>query len=62
MFDFTGARVTRSVHESRERLGQEYLDVIQIHDIEFAPDLSILTSETLPALRSLQVGLLLKPP
>lgn len=53
-FDFSASKVTRSVYESLERLGQEYLDVIQVHDIEFAPDLSILTSETLPALQRLQ--------
>ena len=34
-FDFSAERVTASVHESLERLGLEYLDVVQAHDVEF---------------------------
>eukprot|EP00041_Stephanoeca_diplocostata_P015474 m.295682 g.295682 ORF g.295682 m.295682 type:complete len:265 (+) comp20045_c0_seq1:133-927(+) len=50
MFDFSAERVTRSVDESLERLGLEYIDVIQIHDPEFAPNIDIIINETLPAL------------
>ena len=52
-FDFTGARVKRSVHESLARLGVDHLDLVQCHDIEFA-DLEQVVDETLPALRELQ--------
>ena len=52
-FDFSAERVTRSVDESLERMGLEYLDIIQCHDIEFG-DLDQVVNETLPALRRLQ--------
>lgn len=52
-FDFTGARVKRSVHESMARLGVDHLDLVQCHDIEFG-DLGQIIEETLPALRELQ--------
>lgn len=54
MFDFTARRVTQSVYESMERLGLAYLDCIQVHDPEFAPDLNIVLHETLPALQRLK--------
>jgi L-galactose dehydrogenase len=49
-FDFSAARVTRSVDESLARLGMEYVDLIQCHDIEFG-DLKQIVAETIPALR-----------
>lgn len=49
-FDFTPARVTRSVDESLARLGVSHVDLIQCHDIEFG-DLSQIVNETIPALR-----------
>ncbi|HVX84728.1 MAG TPA: aldo/keto reductase [Phycisphaerae bacterium] len=49
-FDFSAERVTRSVEESLERLGVDYVDVIQCHDVEFG-DLRQIVEETLPALR-----------
>lgn len=52
-FDFSAARVTASVDESLARLGVEYLDLIQCHDIEFG-DLDQIVNETLPTLRALQ--------
>lgn len=54
MFDFTARRVTQSVYESMARLGVTYIDCVQVHDPEFAPDLSIIIHETLPALQSLK--------
>lgn len=54
-FDFTAARVTRSVHESLRRLGTDHFDLIQCHDIEFG-DLDRIAGETLPALRELQAA------
>jgi L-galactose dehydrogenase len=52
-FDFSAARVTASVDDSLARLGVDYVDLIQCHDIEFA-DLDQVVSETIPALRRLQ--------
>jgi aryl-alcohol dehydrogenase-like predicted oxidoreductase len=52
-FDFSAARVTASVDESLARLGVDYVDIIQCHDIEFV-DLDQIVHETLPALRELQ--------
>ncbi|MFF1870219.1 aldo/keto reductase [Kitasatospora herbaricolor] len=52
-FDFSARQVRRSVTESLRRLGTDHLDLIQCHDIEFAPPDQIV-EETLPALRRLQ--------
>lgn len=52
-FDFSAARVTRSLDESCARLGVDYIDLLQCHDIEFA-DLNQIVDETLPALVKLR--------
>lgn len=52
-FDFSAARVTRSVEESLQRLGVDHIDLIQCHDIEFG-SLDQVVTETLPALRRLR--------
>ena len=49
VFDFSAARVTRSLDESCARLGVDYIDLLHCHDIEFA-DLDQIVNETLPAL------------
>src|SRR5688572_29445709 len=36
VFDFSAARITRSLDESCQRLGVDYVDLLQCHDIEFA--------------------------
>ncbi|HEY8993508.1 MAG TPA: aldo/keto reductase [Lacunisphaera sp.] len=51
-FDFSAARVTRSLDESCARLGVDYIDLLQCHDIEFA-NLDQIVNETLPALVTL---------
>lgn len=38
MFDFSAERTARSVDESLQRTGLEYIDLIQVHDPEFAPN------------------------
>ncbi len=48
-FDFSAARVERSLDESSARLGVDHIDLLQCHDIEFA-DLGQIVDETLPAL------------
>ena len=56
-YDYSGARTERSLRESLDRLGVDYVDLIQCHDIEFADHRQIL-HETLPALhRMKQKGL-----
>lgn len=52
-FDFSAARVTRSLDESCARLGVDYIDLLQCHDIEFA-SIDQIVDETLPALRALK--------
>ncbi|KAH8403406.1 hypothetical protein KR215_003679 [Drosophila sulfurigaster] len=53
MFDFSAKKTRESVEKSLQLLGLDYVDVIQIHDIEFAPDLDIVLNETLPTLEQL---------
>ena len=48
-WDYSAPRVTRSVYESMERLNIDYIDLINVHDIEFS-DLRQVAEETLPAL------------
>lgn len=54
-FDFSAARVTRSLDESCARLGVDYIDLLQCHDIEFA-ELDQIVNETLPALVKLRAA------
>lgn len=52
-WDYSGRRATESVYESMGRLGVDYIDLINVHDIEFA-DLHQVVEETLPALVELR--------
>lgn len=52
-FDFSASRVLDSVDESLTRLGVDYVDIIQAHDIEYS-DLTQVIEETIPALRQVQ--------
>lgn len=52
-WDYSGRRATESVYESMERLHVDYIDLINVHDIEFA-DLNQVVNETLPALVALR--------
>ena len=52
-YDYSAQRVIASVDESLQRLGVDFIDVIQCHDIEFTTPEQIL-NETLPALRHVQ--------
>lgn len=54
MFDFSAERTLQSVDESLQRMGLDYVDIIQVHDMEFAPSLDIIINETLPALQKVQ--------
>lgn len=52
-FDFSPARVARSINESLARLRLDYVDILLCHDIEFV-EMDRIVSETLPALRKVQ--------
>ncbi len=52
-WDYSARRATESVYESMERLHIDYIDLINVHDIEFA-DLRQVVEETLPALVALR--------
>ncbi|MBQ6063295.1 MAG: aldo/keto reductase [Prevotella sp.] len=52
-WDYSARRATESVYESMERLNIDYIDLINVHDIEFA-DLRQVVDETLPTLVALR--------
>ena len=52
-WDYSAERVTKSVYESMERLHIDYIDIINVHDVEFA-DKNQIVDETLPALVKLR--------
>lgn len=52
-WDYSAKKATESVYESMERLNVDYIDLINVHDIEFA-DLEQVCKETLPALVELR--------
>ena len=57
-WDYSARRVTDSVYESMERLGIDFIDLINVHDIEFQAalpgGLQKVVDETLPALFELR--------
>ncbi len=57
-WDYSAQRAKESVYESLERLHVDYIDVIQVHDIEFQSHLpgglQKVVDETLPALHALK--------
>ena len=52
-FDFSAKRVIASMDESLRRLQTDYVDLFQVHDLEFG-DAQQIVDETIPALRQLQ--------
>ena len=52
-FDFSATRVLTSMDESLRRLQTDYVDLFQVHDVEFG-DVRQIVDETIPALRLLQ--------
>ena len=52
-FDFSAKRVIASIDESLLRLHTDYIDLFQLHDVEFG-DVQQIIHETLPALLQLQ--------
>lgn len=57
-WDYSAERVTASVYESMERLNIDFIDLINVHDVEFQGDLpgglQKVVDETLPALVKLR--------
>ncbi|WP_028908075.1 aldo/keto reductase [Xylanibacter ruminicola] len=57
-WDYSAKRAQESVYESMERLNVDYIDLINVHDIEFQSDmeggLQLIVDETLPALVELR--------
>ena len=57
-WDYSAQRATESVYESMERLGVDFIDLINVHDIEFQAalpgGLQKVVDETLPALVELK--------
>jgi L-galactose dehydrogenase len=53
VFDFSGARTLASIDESLARLRTSYVDLLQVHDVEFG-DIDQIIHETIPALRAIQ--------
>ena len=54
MFDFSSTRILQSAEESLSRLNLPYVDLLQIHDVEFAPSVDMIVNESLPALQKLK--------
>jgi L-galactose dehydrogenase len=52
-FDFSARGVRTSVENSLKRLHTDYLDLLQVHDVEFGSFEQII-NETLPAIRRMQ--------
>lgn len=54
-FDYSAARTRDSFRQSLDRLGVDYLDLVQCHDIEFA-DHDQIVNETLPVLHEFKAA------
>lgn len=52
-FDFSYNRILKSIDESLTRLKTEYVDVLQLHDIEFV-DKSQILNEAIPAVQKIK--------
>jgi L-galactose dehydrogenase len=52
-WDYSASRVVKSLEESLSRLNTDFIDLINVHDIEFS-DLNQVIHETLPALLKLK--------
>lgn len=52
--DYSAARVTKSIDESLERLQTDYVDLLQVHDVEMIANPDQIIEETVPALRKIQ--------
>ena len=53
-FDYSASKTKDSVLESLRCMKLNHIDLIQIHDVEFAPSLKYLLTETIPCLVELK--------
>ena len=53
-FNFSAARIERSLDESQRRLGVDHVDIFQLHDIEFGRPVEQVIKESLPLLARLK--------
>jgi len=51
-FDFSASAVLKNVENSLKLLGIPYLDIIQVHDVEFSLNIDQIINETIPTLES----------
>lgn len=54
MFNHTAEKAVQSIEESLQRLKLDYVDLLQVHDVEFALSIDQVIDETLPALQILK--------
>jgi L-galactose dehydrogenase len=52
-FDFSAKRITASIDESLKRLRTDWIDIFQVHDVEYGKNKQIL-DETIPAMQKLK--------
>jgi L-galactose dehydrogenase len=52
-FDYSARRIRASIEESLRRLHTDYVDLYQVHDVEYG-NIEQIVGETLPTLRALQ--------
>ena len=52
-WNYSARKATESVYESMKRLNVDYIDIINVHDVEFS-DMNQVVNETLPALVELR--------
>lgn len=50
MFDYSADKARESVKRSLERLQLDRVDILQVHDVDAAPNLDIVLNETIPVL------------
>ncbi|XP_072401192.1 uncharacterized protein [Diabrotica undecimpunctata] len=54
MFNFSAQKTRESINTSLKRLKVDYVDVLQVHDVEFAPSMDTILNETLPTVEELK--------
>ncbi|XP_066252534.1 uncharacterized protein [Euwallacea similis] len=52
-FDFSAEKTRQSIDDSLRRLKLDYVDILQVHDVEFASSLDVVLKETLPTVQEI---------
>ena len=45
MFDFSAEKITRSAEESLQCLQLDYVDLLQVHNVEYAPSIDVIVNK-----------------